>query len=275
MVIPNIIYKTGKDDKIIDEEILKCFENNKKRLNGTLIYFSNKTCRQFIKKYFPVRVLHSFDSLIPGAFKADLWRLCVLYIHGGIYSDLTQTFLQNYDVNVPKSDLILTLDHPQSIQNLLHMGIQIPPFAIYNAFMCTKPKNTFILFCIKGIVNQISQQNYGVNPLDITGPIALAKHFVSFFRTNLKTGCHKYLGLDKKIHIINVPFVSDTRYCINIKNERVFKNRIESHYYKIYNTNNASFGLYPKEHYSNLWRESKIFANNTPHMKKKMHRLLL
>ena len=50
--------------------------------------FDNNDCREFIKDNFDSEVLNAYDTLIPGAYKADLWRLCVLYIHGGIYMDI-------------------------------------------------------------------------------------------------------------------------------------------------------------------------------------------
>ena len=42
----------------------------------------------FIKSHFSKRVLYAYDKLIPGAFKADLWRYCIIYINGGIYIDI-------------------------------------------------------------------------------------------------------------------------------------------------------------------------------------------
>ena len=30
----------------------------------------------------------AYDALIPGAFKADLFRYCVLFIYGGVYADI-------------------------------------------------------------------------------------------------------------------------------------------------------------------------------------------
>ena len=50
--------------------------------------YDDNDCRQFIKDNFPLNVVQAFDKLIPGAYKADLWRYCVLYIHGGIYLDI-------------------------------------------------------------------------------------------------------------------------------------------------------------------------------------------
>ena len=44
--------------------------------------------REFIKANFEADVLLAYDTLIPAAFKADLWRYCILYKKGGIYVDI-------------------------------------------------------------------------------------------------------------------------------------------------------------------------------------------
>ena len=50
--------------------------------------YDDDDCYEFIKNNFSKDVLNAYDSLIPGAYKADLWRLCILYINGGIYLDM-------------------------------------------------------------------------------------------------------------------------------------------------------------------------------------------
>lgn len=50
-------------------------------------FYNDDDARNFLQTHFPIEVLEAFDILIPGAFKADLFRYCVLFIHGGIYAD--------------------------------------------------------------------------------------------------------------------------------------------------------------------------------------------
>jgi len=38
--------------------------------------------------------------LIPGAYKADLFRYCVLLIHGGVYADVDVLLESNLDVAI-------------------------------------------------------------------------------------------------------------------------------------------------------------------------------
>jgi len=49
--------------------------------------FHDAECRDFIAQEYPPDVLMAYDRLIPTAFKADLWRYCVLYKYGGVYLD--------------------------------------------------------------------------------------------------------------------------------------------------------------------------------------------
>ena len=50
--------------------------------------FNDADCREFIAREYPPDVLMAYDLLIPTAFKADLWRYCVLYKYGGVYLDV-------------------------------------------------------------------------------------------------------------------------------------------------------------------------------------------
>ena len=50
--------------------------------------FDDKDCEEFIHSHFNEKVVNAFRRLIPCAYKADLWRYCVMYIHGGIYLDI-------------------------------------------------------------------------------------------------------------------------------------------------------------------------------------------
>ena len=61
-----------------------------RRFNPRFRYylFDDNDCREFIKKNYDSDILNAYDSLIPGAFKADLWRYCILYKMGGIYLDI-------------------------------------------------------------------------------------------------------------------------------------------------------------------------------------------
>lgn len=141
-------------------------------------------CRTFIQQNYSIDVLKAYDTLKPKAYKADLWRLCVLYKLGGIYVDVKIQPLNGFKF--------------YSLLYKEHFASDVERTSIYNAIMVCKPGNTFLIDAIYQIVKNVKRRYYGLNPLDITGPVMLGKvkaknkhvlnldlHNKSFFDRNL------------------------------------------------------------------------------------------
>ena len=124
--------------------------------------YDDAQCRDFIQTHFPSAV-EAFDSLIPGAYKADLWRLCVLYQLGGIYMDSKIECIGNFKLYSLVEKEHFVIDRPK---HSLH---------IYNAFMVCKPKNPFLLESIEQIIKNVKNSYYGESPLSPTGPEMLGQ----------------------------------------------------------------------------------------------------
>jgi len=161
-VIPLHIWQTYPT-KILPPRIAYCVEELKKK-HPTFDHhlFDDEDCRQFIRNYYPKEVLVAYDALIPGAYKADLWRLCVLYIHGGIYMDIKLEF-------VGDASLYRFLDKEYFVND----GEK----SIYNAFMVLKKHNPMMKACIIRIVNNVATQTMGDTPWDPTGPRLVGSHY--------------------------------------------------------------------------------------------------
>jgi mannosyltransferase OCH1-like enzyme len=87
-VIPLNLFQTWHT-KDLPPKMKKCVESVKKE-NPDFTYYlmDDKDCRQFLIENFDKEIVWAYDSLIPGAYKADLWRYCILYKLGGIYMDI-------------------------------------------------------------------------------------------------------------------------------------------------------------------------------------------
>jgi hypothetical protein len=124
--------------------------------------FTDAMQREFIQKHFSPDVLKAYDTIVPGAFKADLWRYCVLYIEGGVYLDIKFASLQSLNMLIPlDAEFVSFKDHG--------------PSAIYQAFLCAKPQHPFFKQVIDDIVKHAKIGYYGVCNLSPTGPVALGQ----------------------------------------------------------------------------------------------------
>jgi len=155
-IIPLDIYQTWftKDLPPKMSERANLLKRQNPRFNYHL--FDNDECREFIKTHFKQDVLDAYDSLIPGAYKADLWRLCVLFINGGIYMDIKFCCVNGFRL------IELTENE--------HFVKDRPIHSIYNALMVCKKGNMFLLKCIRQIVENVKNKFYGNSPLSPTGP---------------------------------------------------------------------------------------------------------
>jgi len=145
-------------------------------------------CREFIKEKFPIEVLEAYDTLVPPAFKADLWRLCILYVYGGFYLDIKYTPVNGWSFNNLEQKEQYCKD-----RDCVKLGDK---FAVYNAFLCSHPGNQVLEMCIKQIVKHVNGRFYGSNPLDVTGPRMMI-HFVDqqLFTTHF-SHCSGYIVLN-------------------------------------------------------------------------------
>lgn len=119
--------------------------------------FDDNDCREFIKTHFDESVLKAYDTLIPGAYKADLWRCCVLYINGGIYMDIKLNCINGFK-------LIELTENNHLVKD------RISPLSIYNALMVSEKGNPLLWKIIYRIVYNVNKKFYGKSSLDPTGP---------------------------------------------------------------------------------------------------------
>lgn len=130
-IIPKVIYLSYK--KLIPVEVLHAW----KTLNPSYrIEFSlDEDCISFMDTHFSQHISDKFKSITRGAHKCDLWRLCKLYIEGGVYADVD---LVPY---VPV-DSMITHNHS------FYSCVSINNKSIFQAFMATTAYNPIILACI-------------------------------------------------------------------------------------------------------------------------------
>jgi hypothetical protein len=88
--IPRIIHQTWFEDIDLDRyPQLARLRNGWKNTGWEYRFYTDVTARKYIEDYFPSRFVEAFDVIMPGAYKADLFRYLVLLREGGtIFCDL-------------------------------------------------------------------------------------------------------------------------------------------------------------------------------------------
>jgi mannosyltransferase OCH1-like enzyme len=165
--IPKNIFQTWQDKKL-PKKMTECV-NSITKCNPEFHHYlyDDAECYEFIKTHYDSDVLYAYDSLIPGAYKADLWRCCVLFKYGGVYLDIKYKCINGFSFEN-------LLDSEYFVKDLYETNNRK---AVYNALIVVKPGNAILEKTIKQIVENVRNRYYGTCPLDITGPTMMIKQF--------------------------------------------------------------------------------------------------
>ena len=180
MEIPKIIMQTYSNEDALSPEMKAAIQDWKdKNKDYEYILFYNEDCIRFIKKYFNDDVLTAFNTIVPGAGKADLFRYCYLYIKGGVYTDMDNICSKPLDLWLKENDKFVSiLDYNKNNHPVCHM--------IHQSFMACVPKHPFLKEAIKlatyNILNKVVPPKertaylpVAITPLlKVTGPKLLA-----------------------------------------------------------------------------------------------------
>jgi len=211
--IPKVIIQTGFSEINTSKNKNKIITENPEY---TYKYYNNTDCINFINKNFSYNVVKAFNKLKPGAFKADLFRYCYLFINGGVYIDL------DICPEKPLNEIIIKDTHFVScLEDRPNRNIN----GIYQGFIASVKNLEFYKIAINKIVINTEIEYYPknissdiwINILSITGPVLLYNS-MNF----IKRPC---LGINnvKNIIIYLYKFNEDI---FNLNKERILTNRV-------------------------------------------------
>lgn len=133
----------------------------------TYRFFDDAACRDYLQQHYPSDVLEAFDLLVPGAFKADLWRYAILYREGGVYVDADMV------AYVPLREILQPTDALVSVKDRMPQE----PSAIFQAFLAATPQHPILGRALALVLANVQQRRIPRSPLDVTGPVLLGRAF--------------------------------------------------------------------------------------------------
>ena len=126
-------------------------------------FYTDESAADFLSQHFPPAVREAYDALLPGAFKADLFRYCVLLIHGGLYADTDILLESHLDALIPAdASFVTALDAPG--EELGHRS------CLWNGFLAAAPGHPFLARTIELVVNNIRNRFTSIDYDDMLCP---------------------------------------------------------------------------------------------------------
>jgi len=158
-MIPKNIFQTWKTKPLTEdlENIMKTWI----KMNPSYSYkfYDDNDCIEFMKN-FDQRVYRAYKKIIPGAFKADLWRYCVLFEFGGFYCDVDTICVGSIDYFLDE-----TIDFTSPIDIAMSKNYE---YNLFNAFIGSKAKSKVMKNCIERVVYNVENMIVDINPLDFS-----------------------------------------------------------------------------------------------------------
>ncbi len=200
--------------------------------NCSYTFYDENERQNYIKNNYPSAFI-PYMSLIPGAYRSDLFRYIRLYTEGGIYFDtsLIPTKILLKDIIKSDDEFVAPFDRKIDDRDIV----------ISNGFLVSTPKHQILKFAIENILDIVNYQKYMTNPLEITGPILLANAVIEF-------------GLENKgVNIFRPGHVGNST--MKLDNKIIYKKFDKYNEYRIITENSMP-------HYDTLWKKGNVYLEN-------------
>lgn len=204
-MIPKIIYMCHNDlEWVKNNSLLKW-----KKLNPEyeIKLYNDEMCEDFLQQHFGENHSNVFKNINCGIYKSDFWRVCILYIYGGIYVDA------DIEPLIPLTSFLGDDDEFATCLSFVDYGIN-PHF-----IMCKKEDPR-----IKRCIDQfIDYYNTNVNSQNYLSVCQVFADVFKYFFENGVNGDGKYRINDENIKLMKECYTWD-KYCI-YNNLRLLNNK--------------------------------------------------
>ena len=226
--IPKKIFQTWevKENQMTEE--MQKIVNTWKQFNPDYEYhfYDNHDCELFIKNNFSKRIYEVYCRIIPSAYKADLWRYCILYKYGGVYVDIDTICMNSIDKFLYNQlEFVSAVDFNSS--TMAHIE---GSFNIFNTFIASIPNSKILENCINIIVYQVENNIIPHSKLNLTGPGVLGRSLNLYLNLPEYNSFVGKEGLYDNLYLLK--FEWGTEYVKNLEEDILFQNKNGNDYIK-------------------------------------------
>lgn len=199
--IPRVMFQTWDTQDLSPEALMLTQSWRTLNPHYSWCLFDENDRRDFIAKHFGERISSVYCRIIPGAYKADLFRFSILYHFGGVFIDLDSICVTEIDNFLDENtELLSSIDRPHR------------PYLLFNSFIAVIPRHPVMLDCVNRIVANVDPGPVPLYELDVTGPGVFGRA-VNVFLGRAET--ESYIGMYG--HALNPNF----RFLVFDPNQRV------------------------------------------------------
>lgn len=226
--IPNNVYLTWSSLNVPKNMYSTVLTNINNNPEFNFYIYDDNACSDFIGTHFDSDVLYVYNNLKPGAYKADLFRYCILYIYGGVYMDIKFILHKKLIDLITKYNYIFVCD--LQTEKTCKGGS-------FNGFIISAKNNNIFIDCINQIVLNYKNNYYGLNSLYPTGPCLLG-YIIQ----------NNYPFINYKLYVVSKP----DGYTINDEENNIIISQYSQYRSDLY--------YYSKtKHYGELWDDNNIY----------------
>lgn len=180
---PKIIWQTINQTHVALEAATRAFTLQNPSWQHHIL--SNEKAMQIITDLEDPRGIEAWDTLLPGAFRADLLRYILLYHYGGVYGDIKIWPRYPLDAILPFKDTDC-INELENCKKKVLLVRDIRGAGVLNAFMAATPKTSFMRLVIDRLYEKIEKRYYGDHILGVSGPKHLEECLCEYTKNNEK-----------------------------------------------------------------------------------------
>lgn len=250
--IPKIIYKiyvNGIQSEITNDIYTYAINKWKEMYEDyDIIIYDKPKIYEYLYRNYGELFVKLYDKLKPYAFKADFFRYCLLYLEGGVYSDLKQVPLKK--INFDNKHFVACYEKHLCWKKII--GINF--FPVQNCLIGCIKNHPYIKGAIDMCLQNIFYENYGLFCTDITGPVMFGRVIDNIRKNN-------EIYIDKTKETFMYFFEYNTSHGVeffinendNINSEHVIKHKYD-------NSKGGDWShLSISNNYGRLWNLREVF----------------